>query len=111
VRVDRTSEAFHILGRVIAALIVGPILTMIEFWVAVFLRWKWLLLAVMGPAAAVQRWLEKYCASSAQSGGHMPDFSFVVEFNAVINIGAVLILLFYYPNLLSGFFTPRREQQ
>jgi hypothetical protein len=83
-------------------------LMMIEFWIAFLLGWKWLLYVVIYPAHAIQSWLEQHGVLAPQTGGHMPNFSFVFGFNSVVNVVVLLILLFCYPNLLSGFFTPRR---
>lgn len=110
VKFYRTSVAFHALWRVIAALIAGPILMLIEFRIAVIAPWRWLFVAVTSPAIIVQRWLVELGAVKPQTGGHMPDFGFVIGFNLVVNILVVLILLFCYPNLSARFFTPRKEQ-
>lgn len=107
---NRISSAFHVLWRVIVALIVGPIFMFIEFRIAVIVSWKWLFVAVTSPAIMVQNWLVGLGALTPQTSGHMPDFSFVIWFNLAMNIVVVLILLFCYPNLLPRFFTRRREQ-
>ena len=69
----------------------------LEFRIAEWTRWKWLEDSLVVPAATVQSWLvNARLVPLPQVGGHMPDMTYIVLFDLVVNciFAAVVVLMF-----------------
>jgi hypothetical protein len=86
------------------AAIGAPSLTIAAFWTTISLRSEWLGFFTIGIGAYVQKELVRYgFIAPPMAGGHMPDFSFQLEFDTIAVFLLILTAEYALPSLKRKF--------